>query len=290
MKLLFLTFLLLLLWSNSVFGQSLQTALGEVQHIKLLTSTREEVRKALIAYSTSYDDDDYDQRFSNDSVDIRVTYATGNCGEEAEYSDHEDLWKVNEWVVTRIEIEPDKPIAIDQIGFDLSRFAKQLRFKDDSDSVVYHNKKNGVAFLTDEDGVFRIILFPRVGQAKLLCGNNSSISKFYSTNAWYPDSEFEPSSCTYVNQIANVTDVTLDRWEISGTTSKLITVSTSAVDPENDPLTYDYSVTGGKIIGRGAKVVWDLTGVPPGTYKITVGVDDGGGLNGNIITKSVVVK
>jgi hypothetical protein len=63
-----------------------------------------------------------------------------------------------------------------------------------------------------------------------------------------------------------------------------------AVDPEGDVLTYDYNITAGQIIGTGAKVVWNLTGVKSGTYSITVGVDDGAGIVGRTITKSITVK
>jgi hypothetical protein len=63
-----------------------------------------------------------------------------------------------------------------------------------------------------------------------------------------------------------------------------------ADDPANDGLTYEYLVTGGKILGEGAKVVWDLHGVDPGNYTITAGVNDGCGICGKTVTKSVVVK
>ena len=69
-----------------------------------------------------------------------------------------------------------------------------------------------------------------------------------------------------------------------------IDVLTSVGNPNNDILTYSYTVTGGRIIGTGAKVRWDLTGVRPGTYTITAGVDDGCGLCGATVTKTVVVK
>jgi hypothetical protein len=69
----------------------------------------------------------------------------------------------------------------------------------------------------------------------------------------------------------------------------LIDVATEASDPENDYLTYIYFVSGGRIIGKGKNVVWDLSGVEPGTYKITAGVDDGCGICGKTVTKYVTV-
>ena len=35
---------------------------------------------------------------------------------------------------------------------------------------------------------------------------------------------------------------------------------------------YNYTTSGGRVIGRGANVIWDLTGLRPGTYEITVGI------------------
>jgi hypothetical protein len=68
-----------------------------------------------------------------------------------------------------------------------------------------------------------------------------------------------------------------------------ITVSTVAHDPENDVLTYNYTVSGGRIVGTGANVSWDLGGVQPGTYTITSGVDDGCGVCGATKTQTVTV-
>lgn len=71
--------------------------------------------------------------------------------------------------------------------------------------------------------------------------------------------------------------------------SMSIQVVTKASDKENDPLIYNYTVSGGRIVGTGATVTWDLSGLSPGTYTITVGVDDGCGLCGKIRTETVTV-
>jgi hypothetical protein len=68
-----------------------------------------------------------------------------------------------------------------------------------------------------------------------------------------------------------------------------VTVRTIAADPENDKLTYDYTVSGGRITGTGANVKWDLSGVQPGTYTITAVVDDGSGVRGDPRTETVEV-
>ena len=105
-----------------------------------------------------------------------------------------------------------------------------------------------------------------------------------------------------VNVPANVTGLTLSDNEIvlgcpAGSTapegqcsdSTSVTVTTTATDIENDVLTYNYTVSGGRITGTGANVTWDLGGVQAGTYTITSGVDDGCGLCGQTKTETVKV-
>jgi hypothetical protein len=106
-----------------------------------------------------------------------------------------------------------------------------------------------------------------------------------------------------INQPANVTALSLSDTNISGgcqpgfvpdegqtcNESTSISVTTTAVDPENDVLTYQYTVSAGRIVGTGANVSWDLSGVQPGTYTITAGVDDGCGICGKTQTQTVTV-
>lgn len=72
--------------------------------------------------------------------------------------------------------------------------------------------------------------------------------------------------------------------------NKTINVATSASDPENDVLTYNYTVSGGRIVGTGANVQWDLSSAQAGTYTITAGVDDGCGVCGKTETKTIRVE
>src|SRR5687768_14759996 len=106
-----------------------------------------------------------------------------------------------------------------------------------------------------------------------------------------------------VNQFANVNSVTLSDTTITGSCppgfrpaegatcndSTTISVTTSASDPENDVLTYNYTVSGGRIVGTGANVQWDVSGLAPGTYTITAGVDDGCGLCGQTKTETITI-
>jgi hypothetical protein len=105
-----------------------------------------------------------------------------------------------------------------------------------------------------------------------------------------------------VNVAPNVESVTLSDTVVNlpcpaGTTSAAgcsdnhtISVATRATDPENDVLTYNYTVSGGRIVGTGANVSWDLSGVGAGTYTITTGVDDGCGVCGKTNTQTITVR
>jgi outer membrane protein OmpA-like peptidoglycan-associated protein len=63
----------------------------------------------------------------------------------------------------------------------------------------------------------------------------------------------------------------------SVTPGQPVRISATASDPDNDPLTYAYTVSGGKVTGSGARVQLDTTGLAPGQYTITCQVDDGRG-------------
>ena len=113
-----------------------------------------------------------------------------------------------------------------------------------------------------------------------------------------------PRLAEVTNQFANVTALTVSDSTITlpcpagfvpagGATcndATTVTVTTTAVDPENDVLTYNYTVSGGRIVGTGANVSWDLSGLQPGTYTITAGVDDGCGLCGQTQTRTITVE
>jgi outer membrane protein OmpA-like peptidoglycan-associated protein len=51
----------------------------------------------------------------------------------------------------------------------------------------------------------------------------------------------------------------------------------NCTDPDNDPVTYTWRANGGRIVGNGAAVQLDTTGVTPGTYAATVRCEDGRG-------------
>lgn len=106
-----------------------------------------------------------------------------------------------------------------------------------------------------------------------------------------------------INKPADVTNLELGETRVTGkcepgsrpaegsncSDDQTVDVRTTAVDPEGDVLTYNYTVSGGRIVGQGANVSWDLTGAQPGTYTITAGVDDSCGVCGKTQTKTIEV-
>lgn len=83
---------------------------------------------------------------------------------------------------------------------------------------------------------------------------------------WKPRSGYPPS----------VTALNLSHSEIRSdciasdstcSANKLVSVATTAVDTDDGQLVY--TVSKGKIIGDGPNVMWDLSGVPSGTYTVT---------------------
>jgi len=53
---------------------------------------------------------------------------------------------------------------------------------------------------------------------------------------------------------------------------------------------YEYSVSYGRILGKGSDVVWDMTNQQPGTYEITARVYDGSSEVGSPVTKTIKVE
>jgi outer membrane protein OmpA-like peptidoglycan-associated protein len=66
-------------------------------------------------------------------------------------------------------------------------------------------------------------------------------------------------------------------------------VTCNGSDPDNDPLTYSYTASGGQIVGSGSNVQFDSTGLQPGSYTVKCAVNDGRGgaadASGNVEVK-----
>lgn len=289
MKLLLVACVLMLAGSGLASGQWPQITLERVRQIKLLTSGRDAVQKVLAEYEPS-DNDPYWQTFSNDGVTVEISYSSGRCPDSSDDAEAGEIWSVPESRVVKIELSFEQPLRLKDTHIDISKFEKELRRKGDDEDFFLYSKADGIAIHIGNGGVSEIIIFPRKLEAKKLCSTSGDENEFYSTKGKFASSIFEPHLEPDHDRAADVTELELDGAELSATTGKLISVITTAVDPENDVLTYNYIVSAGKIIGSGARVTWDLSGISPGSYTITAAVDDGCGVCGQTKTKTVTVK
>ncbi len=273
------------IWSYAQFQIS---EIVKVKEIKLLESTVFDVQRIMVGFETDgWEAGDLEQSFSTDNFSIDISYSSGEC-----YKDDE-IWKAKQWTVTKITIEPDESLKVKDLSLDLTKFKKEQLYAEYKHVFIYHDKTKGVAYkINDKQSeIEQIILVPPKDSKVGVCENKRA-KEFVSSDSWFGTKELEdrhpPGD---INQPANVTDISLSETEILSTTyARQIHVKTQAVDPENDVLTYQYIISGGKIIGTGAEVIWDLTGVPVGTYTITAGVDDGCGICGKTVTNSVTIK
>lgn len=110
-----------------------------------------------------------------------------------------------------------------------------------------------------------------------------------------------PTATPMPNASNDLFSLELDRYTIThpcplsyrcveqGDKDSSVAVTVSGNRPENDELRYKYTTSGGRVIGEGAKVRWDLTGGQPGTYTITVAIEDESGNELQLITKTISV-
>jgi hypothetical protein len=73
-------------------------------------------------------------------------------------------------------------------------------------------------------------------------------------------------------------------------TNQIVAVKTLVSNPKNVPITYQYTVSGGRIRGEGANVTWDLSGVRPKDYTITVAIKGKSGVSEVTQTNSITLR
>jgi hypothetical protein len=268
------------------FAQSFIADLEKLKQLEFLKSTKEDAIKLLNNEDVGYNDSpDFDiSYFYSEDANITVSYSSGNC------SDENEDWNVPEGRITEITIAPKTYININNIEIDYSKFRKERPRRDYKKLYVYHNKKAGIAIWAYSDRVEFVIFFPSEKDFPQLC-DKPEVKKYYSSKKWLRDPSIY--NTTYHNYPPpDVVGLNLSKTEIvkSIDSDMKIEVSAEIINPMNEVITYEYRISGGKIVGSGKDVVWDLSGVKSGTYKITAIADNGCGICGKWITKMVVVK
>lgn len=288
--LLFLCFLM----CSAAFAQPLKKELEKAGQIKLLESTREDVRKILADFEHDEEEnEDYTQYFSTEKAELEITFSRGSCSEDKSF------WNVPEWTATKIILIPQDTVKVKK--FDFSGYEKEIPDEEFPESYLFHNKTKGIVFEIDDGKINRAIVYPPEIKSAFLCENENN-AEYFAKQRRLVDLILIDSRKEISCFAANVFTLSLDTEEIivacgdqnknqtcAAENSKIF-VTTDANDPEGDTLVYNYSISAGKIVGTGAKVVWDLSGVKAGTYTITAGVDDGCGVCGTTKTKTVTIK
>jgi hypothetical protein len=282
--------------------------LDKVKEIKLLESNRDDVRKIFAAYKLETNEHrKYEDLFYTNDAEIEVVYSTGNC-EDDEY---EGL-NIPKLKAVRISVSPKNPVKFTEtepifslIGTRRSKLKRERVYIDEENIYLYHNKDLGIGFYV-VDGMVETIMFkPSKNFYYLMCDKKAA-KRISVTSSWFsePLKERVHIVCRLPNNPPDVDNVILSLTEITASCFlsdaaqnkscsdgvKVLTVFAVSKDPEGDVITYDYKVSGGKIIGQGEKVLWDLSDIKPGTYTITAATDDGCGFCGKSMTKTVVVK
>jgi len=270
------------------YAQVPLTGFDRLKQIRLLKSDAFQVKQILWDFAAEEpNDDDHSQKFSTKEMSVEVTYSSGVCSED-EDDDEGQIWDVPEWIATDIRIEPNDPVKVEDLHFDLSKLKKEQIWANNTDSFVYHNKELGIALRVSENEIDAIYLFAPQKSKPYLCENKNA--KRFVSKSWFGNTRLEDRKIIGYSP-ASVTALILSATEFDFIdANKEVKVETIAGDPDNDILTYNYTVTGGKVIGEGSKVIWSLKAVLPGTYSITAGVDDGCGICGKTITRSVTIK
>jgi len=107
-----------------------------------------------------------------------------------------------------------------------------------------------------------------------LCSNNNNQNSFRLKSGivfrWGGAPPPPPNHPPVASCSANPTSVYAGSGEV-------VSVHADASDPDNDPLTFAWTATGGAIDGTGSQVRWSSNGLALGSYTVTAAVSDGRG-------------
>lgn len=278
-----ITFALVLVAVCPAIAQTLSEDLNKAKSLILLEATRSEVNDMFSDGSPFIFGDSY----SRENAYIIFDYSSGKCTTEEEFGVGANDWNIAENKVVGITIRPKDRVTIEQVENEIGKvkLRKENSYRGIKGHFIFHNKKEGIAVTVTGGFVNSIILFPSSAFDSQLC-EDDKIRKYYSHSKWQRDPQ-PKYVCVLTNLAADIVDLELAGVEEN---YRKINITAKAIDPENDVLTYVYKVSGGKIIGTGANVTWDLSVVETGYYTITAAADDGCGVCGKFLTRTILVR
>lgn len=305
MKKFIILIVFILLTHNAAFAQSMLVELDKFKEIKILESTRDDVRRIFAGYEFKNNNlSEYREWFNTPNVSIEFAYSRGKCDSEDTNGYDASEWKVEFVHITlknTIKFEDIKP-SLAGFGAKSATYKKEKKYIND-DIYVFHNKDLGIGLEINENRVQEIIFIAPKRYYSLICDKKIA-KRLSSTKSFFTRPLKERKLIVSEPPFGGVSDLKLSHLTIradcivndSGNNKvcsdnvKQVEVLTVSNDPDNDDfVTFNYSVSGGKVIGTGKKIVWDLSGVKPGIYKITARVDDGCGICGQTVTKEIKV-
>jgi hypothetical protein len=272
----------------AVRAQTFVEDLEKIKQIRLLVDTKAEV-DALLTADTGFL---FNNRYSRLNSHLTVYFSEGHCPNEREHAVSENDWEVPKGKAVLLVLRPKSEMRIAEAGINYSAFRREKAERSSPFDQVYFfvDKKKGIGISTWDKKLDSVFLFPSESSNPLLC-KQKEVQEYYASDKWVRRSKSlhaPNNNGIYYSTPANVVALALDTTDLSR--HRRVRVETTAVDKENEPITYRYVLSGGKIVGDGAKVVWDLAGVAPGTYSIIAGADDGDGAGGKYIKRTIVVE
>lgn len=293
--------------SVSAAAQEVVSTLEKIREIKLLESSRDDVRRIFVGYEfKNYNISDYREWIKTKGIEIEFAYSEGNCKNKEDDDDYD----VSEWKVSYIQISLHKPIELKELekvlegfGAKISAYRREKLYINDDDIYVRHNKVLGIGLEVVKDSVREIFFIAPRKYYPLICDKKIAKRRL-STKSFFtlPIKERKlitdergflgvgylelsgvhlTADCVQANTVENYT--------CPDDGGGLIEVKAESNYPTDYSFVFQYETSGGKIIGTGKKVVWDLSGAKPGTYIITARIDDGCGICGPTVTKTVTI-
>jgi hypothetical protein len=143
MKRIFATLFFISLMCGFASAQNSFPELEIAKEIKLLRSTRSDVRAIMSEFDREEDDEVeeyFGQDFRSDKAKVKVSYSTGDCSEDAGFGNYPE-WNVPKMTATKIVITFDETTKLEDLGLNLSGFKKKLEDEEveDSEEYIYYD-------------------------------------------------------------------------------------------------------------------------------------------------------